>query len=211
MGGFRSGRHSGSAAGTCEDYHAVDLAWLGRKKMLTPGRSSTIRWSRAGQPTGLIGIVAHPHGVGISYRTRPWAGDWQEVKEFIPFVMTATNFSGRRRWFKCPSCGRACRVLYGGAWFRCRRCHRLRYRSQSEPSHQRAISRAQKVRMRLGGSASLAEPFPPKPKGMHRTTYHRLWAHDARLQNRWAAGMRGWLDQFESRQARSACKRTRPR
>lgn len=199
MGGFGSGRHSGSAGATCEDQHAVDVAWLCREKLLTPGRSSSIRWSRAGRATGSIGIVAHPHGIGITYRTRPWGGDWQEVDEFIPFAVTTTNFAGRRRWFKCLSCGRACRVLYGGARFRCRLCHHLRYRSQSEPGYQRATARAHKVRMRLGGSGSLLEPFPPKPKGMHWKTYHRLRALDTKLQNRWTVGVRGWLDRFERR------------
>ena len=31
--------------------------------------------------------------------------------------------------------------------------------------------------MKLGGSGTLAEPFPPKPKGMHRKTYIRLYAY----------------------------------
>ena len=38
----------------------------------------------------------------------------------------------------------------------------------------RGVSRAQKIRMRLGGSARLAEPFPDEPKGMHWRTYSRL-------------------------------------
>jgi hypothetical protein len=28
--------------------------------------------------------------------------------------------------------------------------------------------------MRLGGNANLLEPFPKKPRGMHRWTYYRL-------------------------------------
>jgi hypothetical protein len=38
----------------------------------------------------------------------------------------------------------------------------------------RGVSQAQKIRMRLGGSVSLFEPFPEKPKGMHWLTYLRL-------------------------------------
>ena len=48
-------------------------------------------------------------------------------------------------------------------------------RSQQRPYRcQRAISRVQKLRMRLGGSANLLEPFPARPRGMHRMTYYRL-------------------------------------
>jgi hypothetical protein len=37
----------------------------------------------------------------------------------------------------------------------------------------RALHRAQEIRMKLGGFASLAEPFPAKPKGMHWSRYLR--------------------------------------
>ena len=42
----------------CESYYAIDLAWLRRRKMLQPGRSSSIQWSHCGRPAGSIGIVA---------------------------------------------------------------------------------------------------------------------------------------------------------
>jgi hypothetical protein len=33
--------------------------------------------------------------------------------------------------------------------------------------------------MKLGGSISLAEPLPEKPRGMHWRTYYRLYARAA--------------------------------
>jgi hypothetical protein len=52
----------------------------------------------------------------------------------------------------------------------------LAYESQQETPMQRGVSKAQKIRMRLGGTVNLFEPFPKKPKRMHRHTYLRLRA-----------------------------------
>ena len=57
MGGFGSGRPS-SGAPTCEGCLNIDLAWLRRRGMLTPGRFSTLTWSRVGEQTGSIRLVA---------------------------------------------------------------------------------------------------------------------------------------------------------
>jgi hypothetical protein len=46
------------------------------------------------------------------------------------------------------------------AVFASRHCCGLTYASQQESPRHRAISRAQKLRVRLGGSANLLEPFP---------------------------------------------------
>ena len=60
--------------------------------------------------------------------------------------------------------------------FACRLCCGLAYACQQDIPRDRAISRVQKLRMRLGGSANLLEPFPERPRGMHRWTYYRLLA-----------------------------------
>lgn len=48
--------------------------------------------------------------------------------------------------------------------------------SQREDEMNRALSKAQAIRVRLGGSASMMAPFPAKPKGMRWSTYYRLQA-----------------------------------
>jgi hypothetical protein len=54
------------------------------------------------------------------------------------------------------------------------RCYVLAYASQQESSLHRGLGTAQKIRMRLGGSPSMMDPFPDKLKGMHWRTYDRL-------------------------------------
>jgi hypothetical protein len=72
-------------------------------------------------------------------------------------------------------------VLYlADKLFACRRCYGLAYASQREALYLRDVDKAQKIRMRLGGSTVMSERFPDKPKGMHWQTYERLRrAHDA--------------------------------
>jgi hypothetical protein len=72
-------------------------------------------------------------------------------------------------------CGRRVALLYGaGELFACRRCYRLAYASQHESLRHRGLGKAQKIRMRLGGSANMLDTFPDKPKCMHWRTYERL-------------------------------------
>jgi hypothetical protein len=183
----------------CESYHAIDLAWLSRRKMLQPGRSSSIQWSWGGQPAGSIGIVAKANCVHLVYRHRAWGDQWQEMREIISFTYTQTRFGGRRRWFECPRCGRACRVLFGGGPYRCRRCHGLHYSSQYQSAGSRTIGRLQALRTRLGGSGDLLEPFPVRPKHMQRRTYMRLRALDAELWRRTTLGLASDLESLRRR------------
>lgn len=199
MGGRGSGRSNGYGFGVdkCHQYNSIDLAWLRRKKLFNVGRWSSLTWSRAGRETGSIRIDCHADGVRLIYRQRKSGEDWQDVSEFVPLVETATAFGGRRQWFKCLSCGSRCRILYGGAYFRCRRCYQLKYESQYENSSERACSQAHDIRKRLGQVGSLEDPFPPKPKGMHWKTYQRHRKRYEELLQRWAVKTWEWLRRLD--------------
>jgi len=194
MGGLGSGRPY-SGAPTCEAHHSIDLASLRMRRMLTPGRSSALTWSWAGDQVASITLVAEHNGVRLIYRMKDHDGAPVDVFELVPFVYTPTRFGGRRQWFRCLKCGRACRkIYYGGRYFRCRLCYRLRYASQSEKQGQRALGRARKIAKRLhdrwGGATEEEYDFPPKPPRMRWATYNRLEEQYDDLENaadaRWA-------------------------
>lgn len=199
MGGRGSGREGscGFLVDKTDDYHAVDLAWLSRQSSFKLGYCGTIRWSRGGNQTGWIQYRIELSGLRLIYRARSGDDEWQEVNEIIRFANTEAQFGGRRLWLECPSCQRRCRIIYGGARFRCRRCYQLKYQSQYEPPFAGASNRAHTIRERLGHRGGLDDPFPRKPKGMHWKTYRRLETEDDRLQRQWAMGISGWLNRLE--------------
>jgi hypothetical protein len=61
----------------------------------------------------------------------------------------------------------------GGRHFWCRRAYRLAYASQRGTKYDRALRRARKLRLRLGGDATDDE-YPDKTPRMRWTTYNRL-------------------------------------
>ena len=69
------------------------------------------------------------------------------------------------------------RLLIDVVGIACRRCYGLAYQSQQQTAQHRRLGKARKIGMRLGGTADLLEPFPPRPNGMHRRTFQRLRAH----------------------------------
>jgi len=93
-------------------------------------------------------------------------------------------------------CSKRVAILYGASIFTCRRCRGLAYDSRREAAHQRALHRTQAIRMKLGVSASLAELFPAKPKGMQWRTYGRLKREAGEAQDRcwppWVLKMTQW-------------------
>jgi hypothetical protein len=206
MGGEGSGNwYRFDKKTTTGECRSVDVRYLQRENLLRSGDSFSLRWSRAGRETGSIGGVVEgmetPERLILLYRHRSGpGGEWEDVREPVSLSWTACNFGGERPWFVCPGagCGRRVAILYGpGRYFLCRHCYDLVYESQRENGMYRALHKAQAIRERLGGSANMMEPFPEKPKGMHWSTYDRLWweHHEAEMEQ--LIGMREWLDRVE--------------
>jgi hypothetical protein len=111
------------------------------------------------------------------YRIRTRNEGEEDVEQTVRIVRVPCRFGGSRPYFVCPgsSCGRRVAKLHGpGRHFLCRHCYGLAYQSQREQRRDRALRRANAIRMRLGGEPRLARAFPEKPKGMHWRTYERL-------------------------------------
>ena len=73
-------------------------------------------------------------------------------------------------------------MLYGGYYFRYRKCHRATYASQYERAFDRARSQAEKIRAKFGRPGFEYEYcFPEKPKWMRWHTYASLKEKHYRL------------------------------
>jgi len=182
MGGPGSGSRWRSGRATVESFHRLDVRRLYRDGYLTSGRAFSWQWTRGGERIGWIKLRVDDVCVMLTYQTRENGGEWKPVEYPVLIDRTACTFGGSRPWFLCPArgCGRRVAVLYGGAVFACRQCHRLAYDSQSEDAASRAMRRANKVRGRLGWDAGIANPAGTKPKWMRWKTFFRLRAeHDA--------------------------------
>jgi hypothetical protein len=173
-----------SSKNTTSYYHQLDIRDLQRKGFLRPCGWVGLNWSRDGEVVASIRILAEFDRIVLSYRHQSYGEDWKS-KEYSIFIdRTRCNYGGERVWFLCPGrgCSRRVAVLYGGSVFACRHCYELAYDSQREQAHSRALSRAQAICMKLGGSPG--GNWPGKPKGMHWRTYNQLCREAEDAQNR---------------------------
>jgi hypothetical protein len=189
MGGIGSGnRYRYGSKNTVEGRTSLDINRWARDGYLTAGRSFSWQWTWGDGSKSNINVrVESAWSIRLTYRTRSGGEvDWTDVDYSIQLTRTPCRFGGERTWFLCPGrgCGRRVAKLYcAGRYYVCRHCGDLAYSSQREDAGDRALSRAQAIRKRLGGSANMLMPFPPKPKGMHWKTYIRLQSESVRLGN----------------------------
>mgnify|MGYP005844472375 CR=1 FL=1 len=183
MGGMGSGRRwHMDANATTGDYRSIDVRRWQRDGLLAPDRFFGWQWSRHGEVVASIQVRTEPGRVVLSYRHRSAGNEWKDECYPVFLDWTPCHLGGQRPWFLCParSCCRRVAILYGGAIFACRHCHRLAYPSQREPTYDRAARRADRIRARLGWEPGILNGNGLKPKGMHWRTFRRLTAeHDA--------------------------------
>ena len=175
MGGEGSGRFRRSGAKrTVEDVCALDVRAWARQGLLVEGQwfSAPMFGRGCGSPLTIEvggGAVRILRPLGAPAGHTP-------IGFRIQLDRTYPRFGGLRWWLRCPrpGCGRRVALVYAaGGEFACRSCLGLVYESQRENQRWRALRRAQRARLRLGGSPNVTMPYPLKPQGMHVQTYLR--------------------------------------
>ena len=157
------GSYYRSSRDTTSSYRVLDIRRFQRQGVLQPGREFNWQWSREGEVIAWIRVTVEPDCVRLSYRNRRGEHEsWQEENYPVTVEWTRCNYGGSRAWFRCPAagCGRRVAILYGGGIFACRHCYGLNYQSQHEQGWDRALSRTQNIRVKLGGEPGLGYPFP---------------------------------------------------
>lgn len=147
----------------------LDIRELYKKQLLKPGHSITSKWSRAGNCYASISGRVFYDYLLLEYTYQKT----EQVKQRIDFDFTPCNYGGQRVWFTCPYCGRRCAVIYSrGKYFACRLCCNLTYPTQCESDAERLLTKAGKLRDRIGAEPGCLNGLPfDKPKGMH----HKTW------------------------------------
>ncbi len=176
MGGSGSGSwYRWNSRDTVEECRSIDIREWKRKGLLTPGSRITTTWTSWNGDKNSIGAWVEDQRVVLHYRQRrSGEGEWQNVETPIHLDWTDCHLGGKRVWFLCPGCKRRVAKLLQRGEFRCRHCHNLAYESTREHLASRLTTKAQNIRRQLGGSASLMEPFPERPKGMWQRKYDVL-------------------------------------
>lgn len=178
MGGLGSGRlYYWNCKSKTEDYRSLDIRKWARQDAWIPGLSFTCKWFRGYEQTSEISIVIEADSIRLIYSYRDAEYNWTNQNYSVRVVWTTCNYGGKRPWFLCPAlgCGKRVAVLYGGEIFACRKCYKLAYKCQSESASSRATRRADKIREQLNWEPGILNGEGIKPKGMHWSTFERLF------------------------------------
>jgi hypothetical protein len=183
MGGRGSGRRSSySGKPETSDSMPLDIRKIARKGLLGPGCGFSWQWLVNDRQVAGISIrVDFNQCMLLSYRMKSTG---EVVEQRVQTQTSTCHLGGERRWFTCPRCSKRVAVLYApGRYFACRQCGGLGYATQKEGAGDRASTKADKLRKRLGWQAGILNGDGAKPKGMHWKTYQRLKSsHDALVQ-----------------------------
>jgi hypothetical protein len=190
-----------------EEAFDIDVRRWRRGELLIPGTTFLCHWLTDNEGTAMLKVrVESEEQVRLIYRVRVPGKRWQKLERAVTIVWDSCRYGGRRPWFICPNCGDSLAVLYlGGASpfsFSCRRCAGLKYLSQCSGPRLSLMRKAQKIRRQLGGSGSLDERFPDKPRTMRWKRYLRTREMGVQTEEEWlrrSAYLFRWLEREAAR------------
>ena len=169
MGGFGSGRPSGSGRNTVEACRSIDVNRLHREGCLRAGWYGRLAMEARRRERRLDQSARRDDRLHLSYRVRIGGGEWEDVAETVRIVRVPCRLGGARPYFICPgvvngiACGRRVAKLHGpGRYFLCRHCYRLATRARA-----RANGTGRCGAPTRSDSASAA--IPAWPRHFHRS------------------------------------------
>ena len=182
MGGRGSGRPSGyGGKRDTSNSMPLDIRKFTHNGLLVSGNSFSWQWLVCKREVASISIRVDLQSMVLSYRMKSTD---ELVEQLVQTQTSPCNLGGQRHWFTCPRCSKRVAVLYApGRYFACRLCGGLGYATQKEGVGDRAMTKADRLRKRLGWPAGIAHGDGGKPKGMHWKTFLKLNSrHDALVQ-----------------------------
>lgn len=197
MGGIGSGRTGGKA--TTSMYEFIDVKRWGREDRLHA--ETSFWWMGMDGPALTFGLHVCVHDFCLAVEPAHFYGCERimEPSIIVWLERTRCNYGGKRIWFGCSGCEQRVTKLYivrrlgELTRFRCRRCLDLAYDSQQRSRQNRCLDTAGRLRVAIGGSGSLADPLPDKPKGMHWKTYLKKCRRIERNESVVFGGLGAWL------------------
>ena len=145
---------------------------------LLPGKLNPVELARGEHSGSVLVEVLEDGNLVLEFEVEGWD---EELINPIRQPVAVRRVAGHRALFLCPRCDRLSTILYSNPYFMCRACLGLRYASQSQSRAMRRLIRALQQRMKMGGTSSPWDPFPPRPKGMRHATYSRLKQEDDQI------------------------------
>jgi hypothetical protein len=153
---------------------SLDVRELKRSGLLQDCRMvlrSSLRWPALSQ------IVGSRYWMELEF-------DRNQTMQRVRVSWTRCHLGGWRPWMHCPYCNkRVAKLLKGLGGYMCRACiGNPLYTCQTKSTYGRKHFELCKIRLLLNGLASPIEPFPERPRGMHRKRYERMKARALELE-----------------------------
>ena len=100
MGGFGSGRPSGSGRETIESCRSINVNRLHREGCLRPGWVGRWQWTLDDEKVASFNLRVEDHRLHLSYGVRICC--WEDVAETVRVLRIACRFGGARPYLTCP-------------------------------------------------------------------------------------------------------------